>query len=162
MTSSSERPTSQDSLADLIARLEAATGPDRELDAHVCRVLFHGQLTTIKPGWYSNASHVHIEAPRITADIRAAWFLVEQVLPGWWITCGLCTVTGHASIGPDYLGPHRERLLREFPQDIFDHGGFDADLSPGDGIHRTCFAIIHCLLQALAKASASPETEAGR
>lgn len=86
---------------------------------------------------------------RYLTTIEEATGLISRVLPGWWWTCGLCNLSGHASIGPDYNGPHRERLLQEFPPDIFDHGGFDADLAPGDGIHRVCYALMACMVRAL-------------
>lgn len=80
-------------------------------------------------------------------SLEAAFAQVAYELPGWWITAGLCSLTGHASIGPDYNSPeHGERLRREFPEDLFD--GFHSDLAPGDGLHRTCEAILDCLAQA--------------
>jgi hypothetical protein len=87
-------------------------------------------------------------------SIDAAVSVLNRVLPGWWHTAGLCSLTGHASIGPDYNGPDGERLRREFPPERFD-AGFDADLAPGDGTARLCQALMNCLVQAL-KAAASP------
>lgn len=86
--------------------------------------------------------------PAFTASVDAARALVKRSLPDWWVTSGLCSLSGHASIGPDYNGSAAERLKAEFPPECFDHGGFDADLGPGDGPHRECLAIIACILSA--------------
>lgn len=93
-----------------------------------------------------------------TKSVTAARALVAKELPGWWVASGLCALTGHASLGPDYNGPDGERLHREFPEDIFDNG-FHADLAPGDGPHRECEAILNCLAQAKAAIASrrSPE-----
>lgn len=81
---------------------------------------------------------------RSLGDARA---LVRKVFPDWWVTSGLCGLSGHASIGPDYNGPARERLLSEFPVERFD-GKFDCDLHPGGDEGSECRAILSCLLQA--------------
>lgn len=52
---------------DLIARLEAATGPDRELDAEIAGT----DATTVQ--WHSEE-----ETPRFTASIDAALTLAED------------------------------------------------------------------------------------
>lgn len=82
-----------------------------------------------------------------TTSIAAARSLTHRVFPDWWVTSGLCNLSGHASIGPDYNGPARERLLREFPVERFD-GKFDCDLHPGGEIGSECRAILSCILQA--------------
>ncbi|MFD2142277.1 hypothetical protein [Ancylobacter oerskovii] len=124
----------------LLERCEAAEGPDRELDQEAFGLLGDPPISDGMRDLY--------RAPTYTASIDAAHALVAKVFPNWWITAGLCSLTGHASIGPDYNGPAGERLKREFPVEKFD-GGFDADLAPGDGRHRTCYAILSCILQAL-------------
>ncbi|MEE7460660.1 hypothetical protein MFUR16E_04600 [Methylobacterium fujisawaense] len=86
--------------------------------------------------------------PPLTGDIGSARALIARVLPDFWATSGLCALSGHASIGPDYNGSAGERLRQEWPEAEF-HAGFDADLSPGDGPHRECAALLDCLLQAL-------------
>jgi hypothetical protein len=67
-------------------------------------------------------------APRnVTSSIDAAVRLIETELPGWWWTCGYCTLSNDASLyvrgskefpyaaarmGPDYrTGPEANRLL---------------------------------------------------
>jgi hypothetical protein len=122
-------------LRKLHARIEATTFPDLSLEM---------KLRDLDPDRYDGMMPRHY-----VSSLEAAIGLVERVLPGWFWTCGLCSLTGHASIGPDYNGPHRERLLREFPSEIFDHGGFDADLPPGDGMHRVCLALLSCMVLAL-------------
>lgn len=81
----------------------------------------------------------------MTLDECAAAIAAE--FPGWWWTAGLCDLTGHASLGPDYNGPHRERLMAEFPVAKFD-GGFHSDLAPGDGIGRVVEALQNCMAEA--------------
>ncbi len=48
----------------------------------------------------------------------------EEKLPGWWWTIGSCSVSGHASCGPDSAGPDA---------DLLDIG----DLA-FDGFHQDC------------------------
>lgn len=86
--------------------------------------------------------------PPILGSIDAARALVRRLLPDWWASSGLCALTGHASIGPDYNGPAGDRLRREWPEERY-HEGFHADLKPGDGPHRECLALIAALLSAL-------------
>ncbi len=87
-------------------------------------------------------------APTIMRSVDAARSLVRRVLPDWWVSSGLCALSGHASIGPDYNGPAGDRLRAEWPEERY-HEGFHADLKPGDGPHRECLALIHALLSAL-------------
>lgn len=49
---------------------------------------------------------------------------IEHWLPGWWWSVGSCSVSSHASIGPDRDGP--DAHLLEIDQ--FDEG-FHADLA---------------------------------
>lgn len=75
-------------LSDLIARVEAATGPDRETDGMIwCAANDYQFLEwdgdgcryrAVSDGWFD--SH-HI--PSYTASLDAAIGLVERVLPGW-------------------------------------------------------------------------------
>jgi hypothetical protein len=56
-------------------------------------------------------------------------------LQGWWFTCGECSVSAHASCGPDAAGPDAELLsMRLFDQ------GFDIDLAqpaqPADALYK--------------------------
>ena len=63
-------------------------------------------------------------------DLIEAINLVEENLPGWWWKVGTCYLSDDAGIGPDYNDPkHRERLLREFPPELFD-GKIDIDRRP--------------------------------
>jgi hypothetical protein len=77
--------------------------------------------------------------PNVTCSIDAAARLIESELPGWWWTCGYCTLSSDASLyvpganrfpyakavmGPDFRsGPDALRLL-EHPEwgEIFDNG----------------------------------------
>jgi hypothetical protein len=122
------------SLHDLLDRIEGRRGPDLGIAM---------DLRKLDPEPYEGRMPKHY-----VSSIEEAVFLIERVLPNWFWTCGLCALTGHASIGVDYNGPEGERLHREFPVERFD-GGFHADLKPGDGIHRVCYALLSCLVQAL-------------
>lgn len=88
-------------LTTLIAKLEAATGPDRELDAEIWLETSPGatrNLIEVKSGtgqWppYTidetrDASGLLIVVPSFTASIDAAVALAERVLPGWSISIG--------------------------------------------------------------------------
>ena len=88
--------------------------------------------------------------PDYGTNLADARQFVRDVLPGFWVTSGLCDLTGHASIGPDYNGPDRERLMREWPDDDRQcRNGWDEDLAPGGEPHRECRAILACAIRAL-------------
>lgn len=137
----------------LIKMVEAMDVPSRELDAHL-DVFFcapdmianddgPGTLGLYLDG-IKSSSHV---AREYTSSLDDAVTLVPK---GWWWTLGLCGVSGDASIGPDYNGTHRERLLAEFPPEEWD-GVFNEDLRPGNGNHRACQAMLLCILRARKK-----------
>ncbi|KQO89451.1 hypothetical protein [Methylorubrum sp. SL192] len=89
--------------------------------------------------------------PPFTRSLEAARSFVSGALPGFWVSSGLCALTGHASLGADYNGPDGERLHREWPLDIAgSRETWDEDLAPGDGPHRECMAILACAVRALA------------
>lgn len=154
-------------LQSLIERVENATGPSSELDIAIYEALF-GLPIVLLPNTEklppnsasSEGTYVYMteRVPRYTSFLDAARSLVREVLPGFFMTSGLCYLSSHASIGPDYNGPHGERLRREWPPEKF-HQGFDADLTPGDSPHRECLAVIHCVLRALLARSLHHETE---
>ena len=83
-----------------------------------------------------------------SASLEAARSLVHRLLPGWWVSSGICDLTGHASLGPDYNGPDRRRLLATFPLDPFD-AGFHADLPPGGDTYREAMAVVAALARAM-------------
>lgn len=84
-----------------------------------------------------------------TGSLDAARSFVAEALPGFWVSSGLCDLTGHASLGPDYNGPHRERLFREWPADECPCE-WSEDLTPGGAIGRECRAILAAAVRALA------------
>ena len=87
--------------------------------------------------------------PQYTSSNDAIDKLMAEALPGFWETSGLCVLTGHASLGADYNGPHAELQQSAWPEAEFGDG-FHADLGPeGGGDHRKCLARLHCILQAL-------------
>lgn len=148
-------------LSELLKRIEMAAGPDWDLDATICIALQYVspfapgatnvKLDEVEPDWllyeYEGTECTDC-IPSLTASLDAVVDLVQQILPDFWVTSGLCALSGHASIGPDYNGPNGDRLRKEWPEDRF-HSGFDADLAPGDGRHRQCLAILHCAIQVL-------------
>lgn len=74
-------------LASLLARVEEATGPDREIDTDICVALRqyseegYARFGRHHPvGYY--LAHQGI-APNYTASLDAALGLCERVLPGW-------------------------------------------------------------------------------
>ncbi|MGE7157237.1 hypothetical protein ACQKJ1_26340 [Methylorubrum rhodesianum] len=124
-------------LAATLAYLVEPDGPDRDLDVALDRLL--------------GLTRPPDEAPPYTASLDAARAFVAAALPGFWVSSGLCGLTGHASLGPDYNGRAGERLHREWPLDV--EGAvetWDEDLAPGDGLHRECRAILACAVRALA------------
>ena len=76
-------------LTDLFARVEAATGPDRELDGALWRkLIFDPQLARPGNDW-TLTPNLGRKKPRYTASIDAALALAERVLPGWaWMLRG--------------------------------------------------------------------------
>jgi hypothetical protein len=81
---------------ELLARVEAATGPDRELDTAIAIALRIGAegypkfpLGSFKAGYVQadmgrDGWSVGWHIQPLTASLDAALALVERVLPGWW------------------------------------------------------------------------------
>jgi hypothetical protein len=96
-------PIAKTDLADLLRRVEAAAGPDRELDEAIAFALcdehefvqLKGAPRGVGPTLYRFGSHAPHSALRVTASLDAALALVERVLPG-----AICGVDG---IGPACL-----------------------------------------------------------
>ena len=117
---------------------EPATWVDWELSCILAHALGKGLHTS---------AHA---TPAFTASLDAARSFVAGTLPGFWVSSGLCALTGDASLGPDYNGPEGRRLHREWPLNI--EGAqetWDEDLAPGDGPHRECMATLACAVRAL-------------
>lgn len=91
--------------------------------------------------------------PAYTASLDAARGFVSRTLPGFYLVSGSCARTGHASLGPDYDGPHRERLLREWPRDGVAESGWHEELPHTDGPHREPRAILAAAVRALTHAN---------
>ena len=83
-------------LRELLKRVEAATGADRELDVRILAALLSDEQLTVKRSPFNGAWCAYRadgklwETPspfrqngEITASIDAALVLVERVLPGW-------------------------------------------------------------------------------
>ncbi|MEE7490666.1 hypothetical protein SAMN02799622_01845 [Methylobacterium sp. UNC378MF] len=113
--------------------------PDPALDAYLELILRSTPLSVYDPP----------EGPApYTRSIDAARAFVAEALPGFWVSSGLCGLTGHASLWPDYNGPHGERLFREWPEDECPCE-WSEDLAPGNGIGRECRAILAAAVRAL-------------
>ncbi len=81
-------------LRSILARLEAATGPDRELDAEIAIALLDApklasgkkvrrtDLRASKEGYVHHKADLCYSANHYTASIDAAVALIERVLPG--------------------------------------------------------------------------------
>lgn len=88
-------------LQELLDRVKAATGPDRELDAGIAEataqvpegaIRMHGLPGTAK---YATGGYTVWDTPAYTASIDAALALTERVLPGW-VVADLCQNSRHA------------------------------------------------------------------
>ena len=99
--------------------------------------------------WTAVFGHAGLLVPDIHSDLHQARAFARKATPHFWVTSGLCELTGHATIGPDYNGAHRAELEAEWGNNRITDGGFSDDLAPGDGPHRECLAIVSCVLQAL-------------
>ncbi len=111
-------------MKELLGRVEGATGADWWIDGEIYIALFvpHEQAGRIDhdrgvAGWWPKDGPYEssIRTAPYTSSIDACVALIEKVLPGWWVACGLCTLSGHASIGPDYnaagaMARHARRL----------------------------------------------------
>jgi len=71
-------------LQDLLERVTAATGPDRELDAAIA--LTQGWPVYRGDNWIG--PHAEISVPAYTASLDNAVALIESRLPGWWWAVG--------------------------------------------------------------------------
>jgi hypothetical protein len=92
------------SLPDLLARVEAAEGPDRELDCRIACAVdpgLKGEWQVVKPPFYDPERYFSGQpgmdwigydllnnAPVYTASLDATLALVERVLPGCWYIIG--------------------------------------------------------------------------
>lgn len=132
------------------ALIKAEPGVNRRLDSEIWKFL------TEAPGqrwvWWSGEWRIMINAPaikylgspfRYTSDLSAAASMIPE---DFFFTCGRCALSGHVTIGPDYNGPHRKRLLREWPEGAF-IDGFSADLDPGGSVERVCHAICYAVIE---------------
>jgi hypothetical protein len=76
----------QRSVAELLERVKAATGPDREIDRDLVERFYS---EAVRPEWRSGDGWFHPDFGKVrpadpyTASLDAALALVERVLPGW-------------------------------------------------------------------------------
>jgi len=147
-------------LADLLRKVGTSDAGSPDLDAEIWCVVngvryvegfehhFGTRARYIKAGTSTQEETLPGQVRPWTRSLDAARDFVDRYLPNFFVTSGLCELSGHATIGPDYNGAHGDRLKREWPEDDY-HSGFSADLEPGGERHAECLAIIHCALQAL-------------
>lgn len=136
----------QGDLSALIERVENATGPDRELDALIFRVLdlkLPDQFLSmgIKLSWQADGSatvpvgdmQVRYEPPHFTSSLDAALALVEEILPGtfWHVAKGR-TRPDEPLFGAELVSP--------------EHGGVNVAVEHESSV---ALALILALLRAL-------------
>lgn len=150
---------------DIIDRLYATKGPDRELDARIWCLSYGytfvrwdgGGCTHLYPG--RDESHYLYDTltPKFTASLDLTKQLIQRLLPGWAWRVASCCVSDDAWVFPDFNDPiHGPRLLAEFPQeearrDPLEFLGTDIDLRPPG---REAIALCIALLTALKARSA--------
>lgn len=80
---------SASALADLKVRVDAATGPDRELDIQIVGTIREGApLSEDRLGGLRTGFEPYDAVwPHVTSSLDAALALVERVLPGWGWHC---------------------------------------------------------------------------
>ena len=84
------------SLSALLERVEACQGPDRALDAAICRLT---RYTSEQPDgtWldtFEGGYRHTINPPALTASVDAALALIGRVLPGWLVSIDAFSVKG--------------------------------------------------------------------
>ena len=100
--------------SELIARVEALTGPDRDVDFAIHSHFFptpKRQVSNVElpPGFGSDALSMAMDPrPRYTASIDAAVALVERVRPGW-----MYYYTGRDDEGQHYAQLGEKAVLYE-------------------------------------------------
>ncbi|MCJ2084197.1 hypothetical protein [Methylobacterium sp. J-090] len=142
-TSAIGRSEMDNRLAYLHVKLSEPGGLDLVVDAGLELVLVGMGIPT------ATTVYPPESIPAYTASLDEARKFVALALPGFYVTSGLCALTGHASLGPDYNGPDGERLRTEWPPEETPCC-CDEDLAPGDGVHRECRAILAAAVRALA------------
>lgn len=91
-----------DSLSDLLARVEEAEGPDRELDKDILCAL----LTPMGAMEFACSGPLNHKP---TASLDAALALVERALPGWdWAVFRRCAPGFGDELASARVWPHRE------------------------------------------------------
>jgi hypothetical protein len=114
-------------IAELIGKLERATGPDRELDALIAVTV--AGFFEIAPRWegepigygYFDADGARIESghggdelvPDYTASLDAALALAEKLLPGWKLMMHLGGLWGEPIPGATFSEPDFAALSRK-------------------------------------------------
>lgn len=74
-------------LLKLAADVEAADGPDRELDARVWVALHGGEIIALQPGYVQSGDWSAVGFTQAYTDsVDAALALMADVLPGWGYT----------------------------------------------------------------------------
>lgn len=108
-------------LADLAARVQAATGPDSALDHAIMRACgYRHSWTPTMPGrsrleWVAeDRPAVGWEKAHVTASLDAALGLVERVLPDWHVLVQGVNAAWFASINPT-AGGSRGEFSRNAP-----------------------------------------------
>lgn len=143
-------------IEELIERLEALDGPDREIDREI------GCLWPEPRPFNLAISEMHSGlpiCPAFTSDLNAPVKLLERILPGFAWKVGTCCVSDDAWVVPDLNCPiHGERLLKQYGEPEFGSiwdAGVDIDRRPSGTV-----AIALCLAVVTAYAETLKMTEA--
>ncbi len=127
----------------LIHRLEAATGPDRDLDMEIF-ALSSPSVSAAREHWTPEQCEVIV--PHFTDSIDQAVWFTARILPGWAWRVATCSVSDDAWVFPDFNSPeHGERLQREFDPALDWSDLTDIDLRPSG---RPAIALIISVLKA--------------
>ena len=147
----------------LRARVQAATGPDRELDEaimaafyvrekrHIGAFEYPGGVPVYDDVWVDPKTDkwVSTGAFDFTRSIDDAVALIKRTLPGWiWKTCE-CSVSDDGWVCPDFIHPvYGERLHREIgpfeSRSVWDEG-FDVDRRPSG---NPALALLEAMIEA--------------
>jgi len=119
-------PADTTTLTDLLARVKAASGADRELDARIWCFASGWRFRDFNPstvfwekpldGFWIRGNSLLRVVPKYTASIDAAVELTQRLLPGWEIELIILKDAGHASIrGPDEMVDYAEATSKSAP-----------------------------------------------
>lgn len=105
-------PTALLALADAV---EAATGPDRELDAKIAELALGAGIYTEFSPWQMSYGGTTRKIPKYTAKVDAVLGLLADVLPGYVCTCSTYGFASKMPIADVYREGHEGRAQGKAP-----------------------------------------------